>query len=143
MAERAIGKLEVKDVREAIASKLRKRELIFLGEMQTEKPNQKHREEWQPIRWAEKWEQRFTTPEILAGEREMLRAIHRVVKEKRPECRKESIEEAIRKASTRARPGAGPRGPASLDRPRDPLIDRHLGERQDDRHGGGRRGHAA
>jgi ATP-dependent exoDNAse (exonuclease V) alpha subunit len=99
MAERAVGKLQVRDIREAIASKMRSHELILLGERQTERPNQVHREEWQPKQWAEKWERRFTTPEILAHEREMLRAIHRIRNEKRAGCRSESIEEAIRKAS--------------------------------------------
>ena len=87
MAERAIGKLSVRDIRETIANKMRTRNLILLGEIQTEKPNQKHRKEWMNIQYAEKWEKRFTTPEVLSAERAMLRAIHRIVNEERPQCR--------------------------------------------------------
>ena len=50
-----MGKLWLRDVRELIAEKRRTHDLVRLGEIQTEKPNQKRNQ------YAEKWEERFTT----------------------------------------------------------------------------------
>jgi conjugative relaxase-like TrwC/TraI family protein len=93
LTEQATAKLRLRDVRELIAEKMRTRELIPLGEVQTERPNHERNQ------YAEKWQARFTTPEVLAEERAMLRAIRRIVKEERPGCSREAVEEAIRKAT--------------------------------------------
>ena len=41
LAERAMGKLRLRDIRELVAGKRRTRDLVRLGEIQTEKPNLK------------------------------------------------------------------------------------------------------
>ena len=63
LAERAMGMLTFRDIRELIAEKRRTRELVKLKEIQTETPNPKRNQ------YAEKWEMRFTTPEVLRLEK--------------------------------------------------------------------------
>ncbi|MFO0888218.1 MAG: MobF family relaxase [Isosphaeraceae bacterium] len=93
LAERAMGKLSLRDVRELIAEKRRTRDLVRLGEVRTEKPDRKRN------RYAEKWEQRFTTKEVIELEKRMLRDVLAIKREDRPGSRRELIEEAIRKST--------------------------------------------
>jgi conjugative relaxase-like TrwC/TraI family protein len=93
LAEHAIGKLGLRDIRELIAEKRRTHELIRLGEIQTERPNAKRNQ------YAEKWEERFTTNEVLAIEKAMLRDVLAIKHENRSISREVSIERAIKASS--------------------------------------------
>ena len=93
LAERAVGKLGLRDIRELVAEKLRTHDLVRLGEIQTEKPNQKRHQ------YAEKWEPRFTTKEVLELEKQMLRDVLAIKNQTRSESRKDLIERAIGKST--------------------------------------------
>ena len=93
LAERAVGKLGLRDIRELVAGKLRTHDLMRLGEIQTEKPNQKRHQ------YAEKWEPRFTTKEVLELEKQMLRDVLAIKNQTRSESRKDLIERAIKKST--------------------------------------------
>lgn len=93
LAERAMGKLSVRDIRELIAEKRHAHDLIRLDNVQTEKPDPTRRQ------YAEKWEERFTTKEVLELEKRMLRDVVAIKDERRTESRRETIEQAILKSS--------------------------------------------
>ncbi len=98
LAERAIGLLGLRDIRELIAEKRRTHELVRLGEVQTEKPNQNLRQ------YAEKWEERFTTPEVIELEKQMLRDVLAIKHDDRGTSSTRAIERAIDASSPKLDP---------------------------------------
>lgn len=73
VAERAAGRISARDTRELIEAKLASPELVRLGQLTTEGKNNDQK------RYIDRAEARFTTPEVLQMERQMLRNVERIV----------------------------------------------------------------
>ncbi len=89
IAERAIGRISAKDVRELIENKLRSPELCPVGELTTENPNHKAKQ------YVKRTEIRYSTPAILKLERQMLLDCERVVRGPRSDTPKALVAQAI------------------------------------------------
>jgi Ti-type conjugative transfer relaxase TraA len=94
VAERAAGKISALDVQSLVSEKLIGPELVRLGSLTTDTKSQN------PSRYIDRTEERFTTPEILQLERQMLKNVERIVRGPESGSREELIEKAI---------GEGPR----------------------------------
>lgn len=90
VAEHATGRLTVKEIRELIANKLRVGvEMCSLGTVRTEEKSQKQKQ------YVERHEMRYTTPEILRLEREMMRDVERHVRGSRTATPEKLIDKVI------------------------------------------------
>ncbi len=75
VAERGTGILSAREIRELIAGKLRLgEEVCSLGSLSTARKSSPQKE------YVERWETRFTTPQILQLEREMMRNVEKIVR---------------------------------------------------------------
>ena len=89
VAERAIGRISAKDVRELLENKLRSPELCPIGELTTENPNHKAKQ------YVKRTEIRYSTPAILRLERQMLLDCERVIRGPRSDTPKVLVNQAI------------------------------------------------
>ena len=89
VAERAAGKLNAREVRELIEEKKRGHELTHLGSLTTQEKNESNR------RYIDRTESRFTTPEMLKLERDMLENAERIHRGPLSGSPSNRVEEAI------------------------------------------------
>jgi conjugative relaxase-like TrwC/TraI family protein len=90
IAERAAGRISAKDALELVANKLSSPEMVYLGKLQTEKRGTENQ-------YLDRFQARYSTPEIRAMERGMIVSIERIVRGPRSESRTDYVEEAIAK----------------------------------------------
>ena len=98
VAERAAGLLSARDVRELVENKMRSPELVRLGDLQTESRNEKLH------RYIDRQETRFTTPEILAMEKQMLVDVERIVRGPRSDCSKTLVDRTLAERAKDGKP---------------------------------------
>lgn len=94
VAERAAGRISAREARDLVDSKMRGEELICLGTLTTAKKNEQHR------RYIDQNEERYTTPEIIRLEREMLQNAERIVRGPDTGSHTKRIEAAISQRTT-------------------------------------------
>jgi conjugative relaxase-like TrwC/TraI family protein len=94
LAERATGRITARDVRELAQNKLRSPELIELGELRIRNKSLGSR------RYVERYEERYSTPEIKRCEQQMLRSVERIVRGPSTASRADFVEEAIERRPT-------------------------------------------
>ncbi len=92
VAERSAGRISAGDVRSLIEEKLTGPELVRLGRLTTAGKSQN------PNRYIDRTEERFTTPEIVQLERQMLRNVERIVSGPQSGVRDQLIEKTIGKS---------------------------------------------
>lgn len=91
VAERSAGRLSVRDLRELIENKMRSPELCDIGRLQTERRNAKFKQ------YVDRSESRYTTPEILRLERQMLVNVERIVSGPRSDVSRRVLEDTIKR----------------------------------------------
>ena len=89
VAERSAGRISAGDALRLVEEKLSSSELVRLGTLTTDTKSQN------PNRFIDRREERFTTPEILQLERQMLQNVERIVQGPDSSSRAETIERAI------------------------------------------------
>jgi conjugative relaxase-like TrwC/TraI family protein len=90
IAERAAGRISAWDVRELVENKLRSSEMVPLGGLQTEHRNQAAKQ------YIDRFEVRYSTPEIRKLETKMLVDVERIKVTPRTETPRDLVERAIR-----------------------------------------------
>ena len=94
VAERSAGLLSARDIREVVENKLRSPELVSLGPVKTEERNSKQKQ------YVVRMEERYSTPEILRIEREMLVNVERIVRGPRSDTASRHIKAAIEQTAS-------------------------------------------
>lgn len=89
IAERSAGLLSARDIRELVENKLRSDDLVTLGPVKTENKNHHQKQ------YVERIEERYSTPEILRIERQMLVDIEGIARGPRSDTPSRHIEAAI------------------------------------------------